>query len=487
MTTERRSARPAVVFDLDGVLIDSESVWDAVKKQLIEERGGTWKDSAPADMMGMNPNEWPYYMRDELGLTTMSVDQIREHVLDGVKDRYRSQLPLVPGAYDAVARIASQWALGLASSSARSVIELALETSGLKPLFDVVVASEEVKSGKPSPDVYEEACNRLAVSPARAVAVEDSENGILSAKRAGMRVIAIPHSSYPPSRNVLKTADVVLESIQELSTDVVAALLPTGAERGANRATDRARKDISTMAETLIAEDAGKLASQAAELLVTDLAAAIRSNGSATWVIAGGTSPNAAYRIIADRHLEQVDWPNVRILIGDERCVPLTNPDSNWHVASGLLLDRLRDLGCQLLRPHSDLTAEEAATDYAAMLGGLPQADGLPVLDVVWLGMGEDGHTLSLFPGRDAELFSDSLVIPVHNSPKPPPDRISLTLKALRCCARGLILAAGRGKAKVIQSAQEDGSNLPVAEAARSIESGGGRVTWLLDKAAAGQ
>jgi 6-phosphogluconolactonase len=229
-----------------------------------------------------------------------------------------------------------------------------------------------------------------------------------------------------------------------------------------------------------------ELARTAAELLVDDLRLAIETNGSATWVIAGGTSPNAAYKILTAEYVNALDWSRVWIIIGDERIVPLEDPDSNWSVAKALLLDHLSIPAERLIRPISDRDAEEAAQDYARRLSGLPETSaGVPRLDVVWLGMGEDGHTLSLFPDHPSSAPTDDIVIPVHNSPKPPPDRISLTFKALTGAAAGYILAAGAGKADVIMRARRGDLSLPIARAAEVITKAGGNVKWLLDEAAA--
>ena len=210
----------AVVFDLDGVIVDSEHVWDEVREQLARERGGRWHDRAQTDMMGMSSPEWSRYMHDVIGLTE-SPAEIDEEVVRRMLDRYAERLPLIDGAVDAVARLAASFRLGLASSSNRSVIDAVLDVSGLAPLFGATVSSEEVARGKPAPDVFLEAARRLDVSPARCAAVEDSGNGIRAAHAAGMRVLAIPNLRYPPPDDALALADVVLGSIDELVPEVV--------------------------------------------------------------------------------------------------------------------------------------------------------------------------------------------------------------------------------------------------------------------------
>ena len=210
----------AVVFDLDGVIVDSEHVWDEVREQLARERGGRWHDRAQTDMMGMSSPEWSRYMHDVIGLTE-SPAEIDEEVVRRMLDRYAERLPLVDGAVGAVARLAASFRLGLASSSNRSVIDAVLDVSGLAPLFGATVSSEEVARGKPAPDVFLEAARRLDVPPARCAAVEDSGNGIRAAHAAGMRVLAIPNLRYPPPDDALALADVVLGSIDELVPEVV--------------------------------------------------------------------------------------------------------------------------------------------------------------------------------------------------------------------------------------------------------------------------
>jgi HAD superfamily hydrolase (TIGR01509 family) len=206
----------AVVFDLDGVLLDSEQVWDEVREELVKERGGRWHEQAQTEMMGMSSVEWSRYMHDELDLPEPP-EEISAEVVQRLDEVYRKRLPLIDGAREAVERLAAHWPLGLASSSNREVIDLVLDLSGLAGFFRVTVSSEEVPRGKPAPDVYLEAARGLGVPPERCAAVEDSHNGIRSAKAAGMRVIAIPNQHYPPGEEALALADVTLGSLAELT------------------------------------------------------------------------------------------------------------------------------------------------------------------------------------------------------------------------------------------------------------------------------
>ena len=224
----------AVVFDLDGVIVDSEHVWDAARETLARERGGRWHERAQQDMMGMSSLEWSRYMHERLGLYE-TPEEISTEVVKRLESIYREELPLIDGTPEAVSRLAERWPLAVASSSNRPIIDLVLELSGLDRYFRATVSSEEVPRGKPAParrepmprsataapDVYLEAARRLGADPSRTAAVEDSHNGILSAKAAGMRVVAIPNVRYPPGEETLAMADVVLHSVAELAPDVV--------------------------------------------------------------------------------------------------------------------------------------------------------------------------------------------------------------------------------------------------------------------------
>jgi HAD superfamily hydrolase (TIGR01509 family) len=213
----------AVVFDLDGVLVDSESVWNEVRKRFTEENTGHWHENAQRDMMGMSSVEWSSYVHNRLGVQ-MDPEEISAAVADEVADQYREHLPLLPGAVESVRALAAEWPLGLASSSNRHVIDLVLEEAGIADCFQATVSSEEVGAGKPAPDVYLAAAERLDVEPSACVAIEDSTNGIRSAHAARMAVIAVPNNDFPPEPEALALAAMVLDSLEELSSDRVRAL-----------------------------------------------------------------------------------------------------------------------------------------------------------------------------------------------------------------------------------------------------------------------
>jgi len=209
------SSVEAVVFDLDGVIVDSEQVWDDVREQYTRESGGVYTENATRDMMGMSSTEWSRYMAEELGVPG-TPDEINAAVVERMLERYGDEPPLIPGAVEAVRRIGARWPLAIASSSNPELIRVVLEATGLGQLFRAAVSSQEVARGKPAPDVYLEAARRLDVPPARCGAVEDSHNGIRSAKAAGMRVVAVPNPHFPPDAEALALADAVVASTAEL-------------------------------------------------------------------------------------------------------------------------------------------------------------------------------------------------------------------------------------------------------------------------------
>jgi HAD superfamily hydrolase (TIGR01509 family) len=210
----------AVIFDLDGVLVDSEQLWDKAREDLTHASGGHWRPDATRAMMGMSSPEWSRYLRDELGVP-LDPDEISRDVVRRMEQLYRDGLPLLPGASDAVRSLSSRWPLGLASSANREIIDLVLGLAGWSEAFTATVSSEEVARGKPAPDVYLEAASRVGVDAARCVAVEDSSNGLRSAAAAGMAVIAVPNPHYPPGDDALALAAVTVESLEELTPEEV--------------------------------------------------------------------------------------------------------------------------------------------------------------------------------------------------------------------------------------------------------------------------
>lgn len=213
----------AIVFDLDGVLIDSEQRWNGAKEALVREAGGRWREEAPTVMMGMSSPEWAAYLRDDLAVP-LEVDEISREVVRRMEEGYRQALPLLPGASEAVRALAARWPLGLASSANRELIDLVLELAGFGDAFHVTVSSEEVERGKPAPDVYLAAARGLGVEAAGCVAVEDSSNGLRSAAAAGMTVIAVPNPHYPPAADALSLAAIAVEGVGAVTPGLVESI-----------------------------------------------------------------------------------------------------------------------------------------------------------------------------------------------------------------------------------------------------------------------
>ncbi|MHB1930912.1 MAG: HAD family hydrolase [Acidimicrobiales bacterium] len=213
----------AVVFDLDGVLIESEEVWDDVRRRWVADHGGHWRPEATRAMQGMSAPEWSAYVRGELGVD-LGEREINAGIVAAVAARYQAELPLLPGALGAVERLRAVWRLGLASSSDRVLIDEVLRVTGLAAAFAATVSSEEVDRGKPAPDVYLRVARHLGASPSACAAVEDSTNGIRSAHAAGLLVIAIPNRTYPPAPEALAVADAVLGGLDELTEGAIRRL-----------------------------------------------------------------------------------------------------------------------------------------------------------------------------------------------------------------------------------------------------------------------
>ncbi|GAA0544776.1 HAD family hydrolase [Actinomadura livida] len=213
----------AIVFDLDGVLIDSEPMWEEVRRAYVADRGGRWLPDTQERLMGMSTNEWADYLATDL-IDGVTAEQVAYEVIDQMLQRYEEELPLLPGAEDAVRRMADYRPLGLASSSPRALIELVLGKLGVAGLFRATVSTEEVDRGKPEPDGYLAVAAQLGVSGGDCVAIEDSANGIRSAHAAGMTVIAIPRPAHPPAPDALALAAHVADGLDEVTPDLVAVI-----------------------------------------------------------------------------------------------------------------------------------------------------------------------------------------------------------------------------------------------------------------------
>jgi HAD superfamily hydrolase (TIGR01509 family) len=212
------------VFDMDGVLIDSEPVWERVRRRFVADRGGRWAADAQDRMMGMSTGEWSAYLAADFGIAGLTARQVAAEVIAAMAVEYSGHLPLLPGAVDAVRILAGRWPLGVASSSPRSLIQTVLAAADLESAFAAVVSSEEVPRGKPDPDVYLAAAGRLSVAPEACAAIEESSNGLRAAAAAGFTVIAIPRPEYPPASDALASARLVLPSLSVLTPDTIEAL-----------------------------------------------------------------------------------------------------------------------------------------------------------------------------------------------------------------------------------------------------------------------
>lgn len=213
----------AVVFDLDGVIIDSEGLWDEVRRGLAAENGRPWPDDATHLMMGMSTPEWSAYLADTVGVPG-TAGEVAETVIGHMAKRYRQHLPLLPGSVEAVRRLAQQWPLGLASSSPRRLIDSVLLAADLTDAFRVTLSTEQVEEGKPSPAVYLAVAAQLDLPPETLVAIEDSSNGLRAASRAGMHVIAVPRPEFPPAADALSHVDRVVHGLDEVTVDLVRSL-----------------------------------------------------------------------------------------------------------------------------------------------------------------------------------------------------------------------------------------------------------------------
>ncbi|WP_422744975.1 HAD family hydrolase [Micromonospora sp. WMMD754] len=213
----------AVLFDLDGVIVDSEPVWEEVRRAYVAEHGGVWQPDTQRRLMGMSTGEWAAYLSDELGVDR-SAEQVAAEVVAEMTERYARRVPLIDSADGVVRRTAARWPLGLASSSPSRLIAAALDATGLAGAFVATLSTEETARGKPAPDVWLAVAERMDVDPRRCVAVEDSSNGVRSAAAAGCRVVAVPHGSYPLDPDAEALAAVLLPSIGALTPELLAEL-----------------------------------------------------------------------------------------------------------------------------------------------------------------------------------------------------------------------------------------------------------------------
>jgi HAD superfamily hydrolase (TIGR01509 family) len=213
----------ALVFDMDGVLVDSEHVWEGVRRTFVLESLGQWHPDSQCRMMGMSTDEWSSFIAYDLGVD-LAPSKIADVVITRIANEYRQRLSLLPGAEEAVRCVAGSWPLGLASSSPRRLIDVVLELTGLTDQFAVTISADEVTRGKPDPDIYLTVVLNLGADPANCVAIEDSSNGLRAAHAAGLRLIAVPRPDYPPEPDALAAADCVLDDLSQLTPALIADL-----------------------------------------------------------------------------------------------------------------------------------------------------------------------------------------------------------------------------------------------------------------------
>lgn len=213
----------AIVYDMDGVIVDSESIWDQVRSGLTKEKGGAWRDDSSEHMMGMSRQEWSAYMANDLNVP-MTPDEISDEVVKRILAEYQKHLPLLPGAKESAQELSELWPLGIASSANQELIDAVVQIGGMKDFFKVAYSSEHIGKGKPAPDVFLQACELLGADPKNSIAIEDSPNGIKAGLAAGMKVIAIPHADYRPDDEILELADVVIDSLKELTPEFIEAI-----------------------------------------------------------------------------------------------------------------------------------------------------------------------------------------------------------------------------------------------------------------------
>ncbi|RKS79477.1 HAD superfamily hydrolase (TIGR01509 family) [Actinomadura pelletieri DSM 43383] len=210
----------AIVFDLDGVLIDSEPVWEDVRRGYVADHDGRWLPDTQERLMGMSTEEWAGYIATEL-VDGVSAEEVAYEVIDRMSQRYEGGPPVLPGADSVVRRLAEYRPLGLSSSSPRALIDLVLGQLRLDALFRATVSTEEVDRGKPAPDGYLTVAARLEVPAPACVAIEDSGNGVRAAHAAGMPVIAVPRPTHPPAPDALALAAHVADDLNEITPELV--------------------------------------------------------------------------------------------------------------------------------------------------------------------------------------------------------------------------------------------------------------------------
>lgn len=204
-----------MIFDLDGVLVDSEQLWDRIRRDVVAERGGRWIDGATEAMLGMSTQEWSHYLVSTLGVP-LTAEEVAEIVIDRMAQTYVDRPPVLPDATTTLSTVTSQYPTAIASSAPDRIIRAFLEATDLVETVGFTISSENAAAGKPSPDVYLRAARGLGVPPEECAAVEDSSNGLRAAVAAGTTVFAVPNPHFPPADDALAGTYRVLGAIGEL-------------------------------------------------------------------------------------------------------------------------------------------------------------------------------------------------------------------------------------------------------------------------------
>jgi HAD superfamily hydrolase (TIGR01509 family) len=213
----------AVIFDMDGVLVDSEIYWRKSREEFAAALGKVWTTDDQRAAMGRNTIEWAQVMQERLSLD-MSLERIMADVKARVIAHYEQRLPVLPGALEAVQTTRSAYRVALASGSPTEIIQEVMRLTGLDSVFEHIVYGDDMPNGKPAPDIYLETARRLGIPPAICLGIEDSSNGVRSVKAAGMTCIAVPSPGFTLPDEILKMADLVLPSLEGFSVEMIRGL-----------------------------------------------------------------------------------------------------------------------------------------------------------------------------------------------------------------------------------------------------------------------
>lgn len=208
----------AIIFDMDGLLIDSEPCWDEARRIMANEVGVDWNKDDHKAVMGVSTHEWVSYMKKRLSLE-IEDKELEERIISNMRQIYSERIPFLPGALETVTLASSNYPTGLASGSPQGLIDTVTSDPGLQGKFQVILSGDNFEKGKPAPDIYLAAAKHLQVEPEKCVCLEDSGNGILAGKNAGMKVIAVPDPRFMPSQEKLGQADLILSSLQDFSLE----------------------------------------------------------------------------------------------------------------------------------------------------------------------------------------------------------------------------------------------------------------------------